>query len=170
MGDFCFNPVTLQWQTRRKITWIVNTFAKHSCNREMEKLGLQISEVSQEGQIWDWFGSIAFFISFWKMSGPARSHVQCPGCHFSPEASDFEQRATIYIYISTKCKITLFYIFNKKGFQISAEFKQFNPINGKFKEADVSTYTQKIYSQKMHLFSFKLFWSSKNFIKIHRFA
>lgn len=29
---------------------ILNIFAKHSCNEEMEKLGLQISAVSQEGK------------------------------------------------------------------------------------------------------------------------
>lgn len=71
------------------------------------------------------------------MPGPARSHAQYPGCHFTPEASDFDPR--IAIYISTTCKITLYYIFNKKGIQISAEFNQFNPINAKLKETDVST-------------------------------
>lgn len=164
VGDFCFNLVTLPWQTRIKITWILNIFAKHSCNEEMEKLGLQISEVSQEGKIWDWFGSIASFISFWQMPSPARRHVQCPSCHFTPEVSDFEPRITIHIL--TKCKIILFYIFNKKGFQRSAEFNKFNPINAKLKE----THIYCIYSQEIHCFPLTLFWSSNNFIKMHSFA
>lgn len=85
------------------------------------------------------------------MPDPAKSHVQYPGCHFTPDASDFEPRITIFI--STKCKITLYYIFNKKGFQISAEFNQFNPINVKLKETCIYC----IYSQKMHCFSLTLF-------------
>lgn len=82
-----------------KITWIFNIFAKHFCNEEMEKLALQFSEVSEEEKIWGWFGSIASFTSFWQTPGPVRSHVPCPGCHFSPEVSAFEPRTTIYIYI-----------------------------------------------------------------------
>lgn len=111
--------VLIRWhyndRQEEKITWIFNIFAKHFCNEEMEKLALQFSEVSEEEKIWGWFGSIASFTSFWQTPGPVRSHVPCPGCHFSPEVSAFEPRTTIYIYIK-KCKIPLFYIFNKKGF------------------------------------------------------